>query len=107
MFYQTPRRLVAGKVSVCEGAVPSPLQKHDRLFCVCPNATFNHSKYFFVVWDWRYIGNRLQKTQPNQNLRKHPNIFTAAVSLAVESALRLFFGYKRATTRCRYRHGSL
>ena len=24
-------------------------------------------------WDWFYIGNRLQETQPNQVLRKHPN----------------------------------
>ena len=33
--------------------------------------TFSHSKYFFVGWDWFYIGNRLQETQPNQILRKH------------------------------------
>ena len=25
-----------------------------------------------MVWDWFYIGNRLQETQPNQVLRKHP-----------------------------------
>ena len=23
-------------------------------------ATFSHSKYFFVGWDWFYIGNRIQ-----------------------------------------------
>ena len=25
-------------------------------------ATFSHSKYFFVGWDWFYIGNRIQET---------------------------------------------
>ena len=25
-------------------------------------ATFSHSEYFFVGWDWFYIGNRLQET---------------------------------------------
>ena len=25
-------------------------------------------------WDWFYIGNRLQETQPNQILRKHPSV---------------------------------
>ena len=35
-------------------------------------ATFSHSKYLFVGRDWLYIGNRLQETQPNQILRKHP-----------------------------------
>ena len=37
-------------------------------------ATFSHSKYFFVGWDWFYMGNILQETQPNQILRKHPNV---------------------------------
>ena len=36
-------------------------------------ATFSRSKYFFVGWDWFYIGNRLKETQPNQILSKHPN----------------------------------
>ena len=36
-------------------------------------ATFSHSKYFFVGWDWFYIGNRLQETQSNRILRKHPD----------------------------------
>ena len=34
---------------------------------------FSHSKHFFVGWDWCYVGNRLQETQPNQVLRKHPD----------------------------------
>ena len=33
---------------------------------------FSHRKYFFVGWNWFYIGNRLQETQPNQIVRKHP-----------------------------------
>ena len=32
---------------------------------------FPTANYFFVGWDWFYIGNRLQETQPNQILRKH------------------------------------
>ena len=39
-------------------------------------ATLSHSKYYFVGWDWFYIGNRLQDTQPNQILRKYPIIIT-------------------------------
>ena len=35
--------------------------------------TFSHSKYFFVGWDLFYIRNRLQETQPDQILRKHPS----------------------------------
>ena len=35
---------------------------------------FSHSNYFFVGWDWFYIGKRLQETQPNRFLRKHPNV---------------------------------
>ena len=35
-------------------------------------ATFSHSDYFFVGWDWLYMGNRLQETQPDRILRKHP-----------------------------------
>ena len=38
-------------------------------------ATFAHSKYFFVGWDWFHVGNRLQKTQSNQLLRKLPTFF--------------------------------
>ena len=37
-------------------------------------AAFFHSIFFFVDWDWFYIGNRLQETQPNQFFRKK-NVF--------------------------------
>ena len=33
--------------------------------------TFSHSEYFFVGWDWFYIGNRLREIQPNQIIRQH------------------------------------
>ena len=33
---------------------------------------FSDSKEFFVGWDWFFVGNRLQQTQPNQILREHP-----------------------------------
>ena len=33
---------------------------------------FSHSKQFFVGWDWFYIGNRLQETQPNRNSPEAP-----------------------------------
>ena len=35
-------------------------------------ATFSHSKQFVVGWDLFYTGNRLQETQPNQIIHKHP-----------------------------------
>ena len=35
-------------------------------------AAFSHSKYFFVGWDWFYIGNRLQETQLNQKSPQNP-----------------------------------
>ena len=36
-------------------------------------AAFSHSNFFFVGWDWFYIGSRLQETQLNQIVCKHPN----------------------------------
>ena len=35
---------------------------------------FPTADYFFVGWNWLYIGNRLQESQPNRNLRKYPII---------------------------------
>ena len=34
---------------------------------------FPQQFFFFVGWDWFYIGNRLQETQPNQILREQSN----------------------------------
>ena len=31
--------------------------------------------FFFVGWDWFYVGNGLQETRTNQILRKHPFFF--------------------------------
>ena len=35
-------------------------------------ATFSHSKYFFLGWDWFYTRNRLQETQPNRRIVIRP-----------------------------------
>ena len=47
---------------------PTQPKKHQVESGIC--ATASHSKLFFVGWDWFYIRNRLQETQPNQILRK-------------------------------------
>ena len=37
---------------------------------------FPTAKYFFVGWDWFYVGNRLEETYTNQIIRKHPRLIT-------------------------------
>ena len=46
-----------------------PNPRKNRLKEVAFGPLFPTEKYFFVGWDWFYIGNRIQETQPNQFFR--------------------------------------
>ena len=53
---------------------PRPTQNQEKNRLVAFGALFSRSKYFFEGWGWFFIGNRLQGTQPNQIIFKHPTI---------------------------------
>ena len=59
-----------------------PNPRKNRLKVAIGAATFSHSKYFFVGWDWFYIGNRL----PDQILPKQPNIIIHVYIVVVHQA---------------------
>ena len=71
---------------------PRPTQPKEKwvksgiLGHFCPQEIF-----FFVGWDWFYIGNRLQETEPNQILGKHyiKNHIKSGIRFGVFLATRL------------------
>ena len=64
-YYETDRPTPQPKANPTQ-------EKKKRLKVAIWAIFFPRSKYFSVGWDWFYVGNRLQETQPNQIFRKHP-----------------------------------